>query len=109
MKDIDVEGTVLYSYEGDVMTELRFNKRGKHHGTRDYIIWVIKNMQTKEKVYVDGRDETSCFGRYINDPIDDHLVNARMKWNGRRMVEVSTVPNIKAGDEIYNLYSNDYW
>ena len=42
IKDIDVEGTVLYSYEGDVMTELQFNKRGKHHGTRDYIIWVIK-------------------------------------------------------------------
>jgi hypothetical protein len=66
-------------------------------------------MQTKEKVYVDGRDETSCFGRYINDPIDDHLVNARMKRNGRRMVVVSTITNIKAGDEIYTGYSDDYW
>ena len=66
-------------------------------------------MQTKDKIYMDGRDETSCFGRYINDPIDDHLVNARVKWNGRRMVVVSTIPNIKAGDEIYIGYSDDYW
>ena len=109
VKDVNEVGTVLCSYEGDVMSELQYNERINHLGTRDYVMWVIKSMKTKEKIYVDSRDETSCFGRFINDPIDDHLVNARVKWNGKRMVVVTTVPGIKAGDEIYIGYSDDYW
>ena len=26
--------------------------------------------------------ETSCYGRFSNDPIDEDLVNAKISWNG---------------------------
>jgi hypothetical protein len=100
------EGESLCTYEGDQITDLTsidYIRRNK-----DYVQWVIKNAKTKERIYVDAILDTCCFGRYANDPIDDHLVNAKIIWNGKKMVLRATT-NIEVGDEIYLSYSDDYW
>ena len=75
---------------------------------RDYIASAITDHKTKALKYVDSEQFYSCFGRFANDPLDDHLVNAKIVWNGSKMVLVAWKP-IAPGDEIYISYHPDYW
>ena len=61
-------------------------------------------------VTVDAIDEMSCFGRFINDPIDESYVNSKLTWNEDLDigVAISTDP-IPKGDEIYLHYGDIYW
>ncbi len=44
----------------------------------------------------------------LNDPIDDHLVNAKIVWKGKKIMLVSS-SEIAEGDEIFLSYSDEYW
>jgi hypothetical protein len=57
---------------------------------------------------VDAEDELCCYGRFIQDPIDDHLVNAKILWRNGRMEVIATC-DILPGEEIYVEYGLDYW
>lgn len=57
---------------------------------------------------MDAIAETSCFGRYINDPRDDTLVNAKVVLKGGRLVVIA-IMDIYEGDEIFIDYGADYW
>jgi hypothetical protein len=100
------ENDSLATYEGNVITDL--TSKDYLSSNRDYVNWAVKNAKTKERIYIDAIHESSCFGRYANDPIDDHLVNAKILWNGKRMILKATM-DIDPGDEIYLSYSDDYW
>jgi exodeoxyribonuclease III len=96
----------LCSYEG---VEVTPEQLGKGYGVeRDYVASAIVNHKTRELKYIDAEQFYSCFGRFANDPLDDHLVNAKISWNGTKMVLVAWKP-IAVGDEIYLSYHSDYW
>ena len=64
--------------------------------------WII------DKIFIDAIMETSCYGRFSNDPIDDDLVNAKISWNGSVAV-LEALVDIAEGDEIFVSYSRGYW
>ena len=96
----------ICSYEGVSVTPEQL-MAGYGNG-RDYIASAITDHKTKALKYVDSEQFYSCFGRFANDPLDDHLVNAKIVWNGSKMVLVAWKP-IAPGDEIYISYHPDYW
>ena len=96
----------LCSYEGvEVTLDQLANGYG---GGRDYIASAIIDHKTGELMYIDAEQVFSCYGRFANDPLDDHLVNAKIVWNGTKMVLVAWKP-IEIGDEIYLSYQPEYW
>lgn len=96
----------LCSYEG---VEVSKEQLEDGYGAgRDYIASAIVNHKTKELKYIDAEQFFSCYGRFANDPLDDHLVNAKIVWKGSKMVLVSWKP-IDIGDEIYLSYQPEYW
>lgn len=62
----------------------------------------------EKKIYIDSWEEGSCYGRFINDPRNDHLVNARIVMRGDKMVVIA-LEEIKPGQEIFISYGEDYW
>ena len=99
--------TIICSYEG---VEVSREKLACDDTNRDYVQYAVKNHQSenKEFIYIDALSEVSCYGRYSNDPIDDHLVNAKILWRGDRLCLIPT-KDICAGDEIFINYGADYW
>jgi SET domain-containing protein len=71
---------------------------------------ISKNKKiTKEtKIYIDSWEEDSCYGRYVNDPLNDHLVNARIVMRGDKMILIA-LEEIKPGQEIFISYGEEYW
>jgi hypothetical protein len=61
-----------------------------------------------EMMYVDAIQEGSCYGRFINDPRDDSLVNAKVVLKGGRLMVIATT-EILHGEEIYIDYGVEYW
>lgn len=96
----------LCSYEGVEVTPEQL-RSGQGKG-RDYIASAITDHKTQAMKYIDAEQFYSCYGRFANDPLDDHLVNAKIIWNGSRMVLVAW-KDIAPGDEIYISYHPDYW
>ena len=99
------KGTAFCSYGGVEVTE-EMLKQG--YGNRDYVASAYKNHRTKEVIYIDGEEELSGMGRFVQDPIDDHLVNAKILWREGRLVMIAMV-DLEPGDEIYAEYGLDYW
>ena len=99
------EGAKFCSYEGVEVTE---ETLCLGYGNRDYVASAVKDHRTMEMIYIDGEAELSCYGRFCQDPIDDHLVNAKILWREGKMVLVAMV-DIEPGDEIYVEYGLDYW
>ena len=99
------EGEVCCTYEG-VIVPVEHLRSG--YGNKDYVAMAIKNHKTMEFICIDGQDETSCYGRFAQDPINEDLVNAKILWRKGQMVLVATCP-ISPGDEIYVHYGLDYW
>jgi len=99
--------SVICSYEG---VEISAEILALGYGSRDYVASAIKDHKDKANtvVYIDGEAELSCYGRFAQDPIDEHLVNAKILWRKGKMVVVSTCA-IRPGDEIYIEYGLDYW
>ena len=55
-------------------------------------------------VYVDVDKEDCCYyERYINDPLDDTLVNTKVIMKGERLVIIATT-DIHEGDEVFISY-----
>ena len=57
---------------------------------------------------MDAIGETSCYGRYANDPLEDQLVNAKVVWDGSKLILVAQW-DINPGEEILISYGIDYW
>jgi hypothetical protein len=96
----------LCSYEG---VEVSQDQIDEGYGVgRDYIAAALVDHKTRTMMYIDAEQFYSCYGRFANDPMDDHLVNAKIVWNGTKMVLVAWRP-IEPGDEIYVSYEPEYW
>ena len=52
-------------------------------------------------MYVDTEKEDSCYGRYINDPPDDSMVNAKVITKGERLVIIDTTDIHELVTELY--------
>ena len=48
------------------------------YGNRDYVASAIKDHKDKVNsvLYIDAEAELSCYGRFAQDPIDEHLTNS---------------------------------
>jgi hypothetical protein len=69
----------------------------------------IFEARMKEGIrYIDAKDLLSCWGRFINDPLDDHKVNAKVVVRGKRLMVIATT-EIEPGDEIFISYGAAYW
>jgi exodeoxyribonuclease III len=99
-------GTIFTSYEGVEVPEERLNRDKDYY--RDYVASAVTNHKTKKMIYIDSIRESSCYGRYAQDPIDEQLVNAKILWRDEKLVLVATT-KINPGDEIYLHYGLDYW
>jgi exodeoxyribonuclease III len=97
--------SLICTYEG---VEIPLERIKEGIGDRDYVASAIKNHKTQELVYVDADLEDSCYGRFAQDPIDDHLVNAKLLWVKGKIRLVATC-DIDPGDEIYLEYGLAYW
>jgi len=107
-----VEGNELCTYEGNIVPEESFNTR---YANSDYVAKVVRSKKKDadgkwiiDKIFIDAIMETSCYGRFSNDPIDDDLVNAKISWNGSVAV-LEALVDIAEGDEIFVSYSRGYW
>ena len=96
----------LCSYEGVEVTPQQLESGIGPE--RDYVASAIVDHKTQEMRYIDAEQFFSCYGRFANDPLDDHIVNAKIVWNGTKMVLVAW-KDIAPGDEIYISYQPDYW
>ena len=94
-------GGLITTYEGK-----RITRAEAEESDSGYIFETV----TKEGTHlcIDARDETSCFGRYINDPRDDTLVNAKVVLKGGRLVVIATT-DLYEGDEVFISYGAEYW
>ena len=100
---------VICTYEGALLAST-FNEDDAVMG-RDYIAKGKKPIGKTgkfEMVYIDAWEEDSCFGRFINDPLDDHLVNAKIVVKGNKFYVVAT-DKIHPGQEIFISYGENYW
>jgi hypothetical protein len=93
-------GGMITSYEG-----VRLSKAQVLVSNSDYIYETYKGGRT---LYIDAEAEDSCYGRFINDPRDDTLVNAKVILKGDRLVVIATT-DIHEGDEIFIDYGVEYW
>ena len=99
------KGDELCTYEG-VEVDGETLTQGYNNG--DYVASAIKDPFTKQWIYIDGQEETCGYGRFSQDPIDEHLVNAKILWRDNKMKLIATC-EIKPGDEILVHYGLDYW
>ena len=99
------EKEILCSYEG---VQVTLQQLDGPYGNRDYVAGARKDSRSEDLVYVDAHDKESCYGRYINDPIDEFLVNAKIVWRDNQLVVITT-GDIEEGEEIYVSYAGDYW
>ena len=99
------KGDMLCSYEGHKVTTEMLNG---DYGSTNYVFSVEIDEDTKEFVHVDAIGETSCYGRYANDPLEDQLVNAKVVWDGSKLILVAQW-DINPGEEILISYEIDYW
>jgi hypothetical protein len=98
---------IICSYEG-ARFEGAYDESSAGEG-KDYVAMAIMFKITKEtKIYIDSWEEDSCYGRYVNDPLNDHLVNARIVMRGDKMVLIA-LEEIKAGQEIFISNGEEYW
>ena len=106
------EGDELCTYEGPIIPENAFNH---NYANGDYVAKVVKSRKknangewVNEFIFVDAIMETSCYGRFANDPIEENVVNAKILWNGHTAVIVAQT-EIAEGDEIFVCYGREYW
>lgn len=103
------ERDIICSYEGAKLPK-DFTE-DKAVAGRDYIAMGKKPIGKTgrfETVFIDAWELDSCYGRFINDPIDDHLVNAKIIVKGNKFYVVAT-EDITPGQEIFISYGKDYW
>ena len=105
-------GDELCSYEGPYVTDESLQSG---YANSDYVATVIKSKKKDvegkwitEKLHIDAIMETSCYGRFANDPIDDDLVNSKIRWNGQKGV-IEAQMDIADGDEIFISYGKEHW
>ena len=99
------EGDAFCTYEGVEVPEAIITQGVVD---RDYVASAIRDHKTGEMVYVDAQATTSCYGRFAQDPIDDHLVNAKILWRDKKLRLIASC-DIDPGDEIYVEYGLSYW
>ena len=75
----------------------------KAQKSKSAYIFEAKDAKTGKTLYIDAAREDSCFGRFANDPRDDHLVNAKIVLKGGRLVMIA-MTDIGPGDEIFVDY-----
>ena len=75
-------------------------------------------FQLNDRWSIDGKDPNSCYARYINDPIRRNKYNAafvlaseREYQSGRGIPGLIVIATrlIRADEEIFASYGNDYW
>ena len=96
------KGNLICTYEGEKLTAEQAAQSSSAY------IFEAKDAKSGKILYIDAEKETSCFGRYANDPRNDHLVNAKIVLKGGRLVMIATT-EIGPGDEIFVDYGVDYW
>ena len=99
------EGDELCTYEG-VEVEGEMLDLGYHKG--DYVASAIRDPISQQWVYIDAQERTCGYGRFAQDPIDEHLVNAKILWRRGKMRVIATC-EIEPGDEILVHYGLSYW
>ena len=95
------EGGLLATYEG-----VRLTKDQMEQSKSGYIHEVPARDGTT--MYVDAEKEDSCSIRYVNDPLDDSMVNAKVITKGERLVIIAST-DIHEGDEVFISYGAHYW
>jgi exonuclease III len=87
--------------------EMPLSRIKKGISDRDYVASTIQCYKTQEMIYVDSGVEDSCYGRFAQDPIGDHLVKAKLLWVSGKM-RLIALSDIDPGDEIYLEYGLSY-
>ena len=100
-------GRIITSYEGPQLSDTVIQDLESGRWENDYVAEVINDHVDRTVIYVDGQGKTS-FGSYANDPINDHLVNAKLVWTKTGVVLRST-KTIFPGEEIYIDYGIKFW
>lgn len=99
------KGKLIAEYVGERITHTEANKRAAEH---------------KDQYFVDMGDgtildpmNTECFAKYANDAVGlvkSHFKNnALIQLNGEGGVGLYALRNIKAGEEIFCAYGDEYW
>ena len=105
------EAKEVCSYEG---VEVTADQLHSDYADRDYVAEAVVDHVEKTRIYIDSINEASCYGRFANDCIDDHLINAKILWIHERKghpggLRLVATRDIAAGEEIYVSYSLEYW
>ena len=110
------EGDIICTYEGKIIFERQRERflKGKPNtycaevgvpSTR-----IGKTSKFKQYIVIDSADLFTCYGRFINDPFDEQLVNCKFKWDeSKNLALVVATGPIEIYEEIFNCYSEKYW
>jgi len=92
---------LISEYNGVILT---FNQAMKIKN-RDYLMGGIGI-----NYHIDAKNSWHCWGRYINDNLDQEKINSILIKNKKlQRVSVYSTKEIKQGDEIFVSYGNVYW
>jgi hypothetical protein len=108
------KGTIFCCYTGYLVSK---KVAGNRHSNTDYVIEGVSSEGVAFFVDAQGL-ECLGLGKYINDIINDHLVNAKIVCNGIEIdvtsdglisLSVKASDDIRKGDEVYISYGRVYW
>ena len=94
-----LENTVVCTYAGYVIS------KDWAHRNRSQYMW----SDAGETIFIDARDPKSCYGRYINDPLNEHLDNVRIEVGEDGTARVIALRIIEPHEELYMSYGAAYW
>ncbi len=98
MDDIN-KGDKIAEYKGELIST---STATNENYQSDYVFQIDKD------VCIDARDNTNCFARYANDPINPKKANAEFRIEDYQ-VFLYAKKKIKANSEIFVSYGPDYW
>ena len=62
-----------------------------------------------ETIFIDARRFNSCYGRFINDSLDEHKDNVYIEVGSDGVARVIALRHIEAYEELYMSYGAAYW
>ena len=125
-------GQPITEYTGEILPynvarerELKHSAAASHMRGLAPLRWVIDGKYTEQGVEIKGplaERFDKGVAAFVNDPLDDDLVNARSVWMQsdlvkdpfklgchERIVYLEALKPIKKGEEIFASYGEDYW
>jgi hypothetical protein len=100
-------------YEGEVVSHADLMQESYD---TTYVFWIKGEGGESTNYYVDAAEAYESYGRYINDPLEDDRVNAKVvvRYTEEgdaylQVVAANSIEMIAAGDEIFISSGRDYW